>query len=128
MKKTILPIHRYAIAFLRFFIFTVVCCNLSLISKAQCFASSTVSAHAATNDNSTGSLDFNNVNNSMSTDNATASAAALVALFNGSSHYLKVTDFRFSIPSYASICGVVVSIEKKAGGLALGAWIRDNEV
>jgi hypothetical protein len=80
------------------------------------------------NDASTGAVDFSNETNSFTSDNQRASATALLALFNGTTHYLKVTGFGFSIPSYASICGVVVEIEKRAGGLALGAWIRDDNI
>ncbi len=43
------------------------------------------------------------------------------------SHYLKVTNFGFSIPSGATINGITVSVERKAAGLA-GGGAKDNAV
>ncbi len=128
MRKTILPAPLWTYTSFRMILFTCVFSMISLLSEAQCFASSTVSGSSAVNDAGTGTLDFNNLGNSFSSDNNRASATALVALFNGSTHYLKVTGFGFSIPSYASICGIGVEIEKRAGGLAIGAWVRDNDI
>jgi len=128
MRKTILPGLLWANIPFRIIIFTCIFSLISLLSEGQCFASATVSGSSAVNDASTGTLDFNNEANSIGSDNNRASATALVALFNGTTHYLKVTGFGFTIPSYASICGVKVEIEKRAGGLAIGAWIRDNDI
>ena len=128
MKETILTHHLSAMAGIRSVIFICLFGLSTFQSKAQCFASSTVSGATAVNDNSIGTLDFNNEGNSFSSDNQRASATALVALFSGGTHYLKVTGFGFNIPSYASICGVRVEIEKRAGGLAIGAWVHDNDI
>lgn len=100
----------------------------SHLLKAQCYATSTVNGSTAFNDNTIGTLGFSNVNNAIISDNTSATATAIVSLFTGSSNYLKVTGFGFNVPSYSSICGVVVEIEKKATGIVVFAWIRDNEV
>lgn len=95
---------------------------------AQCFPTAAASGGTAVNDASVGTLAFQDAGLSLSSDNDFAHATALVALFDGSSNYLKVTGFNFSIPSYASICGITVEIDKRATGIILGAWIRDNEI
>jgi hypothetical protein len=128
MKETILPHHPFSMASSRAAILFFLCSIITVQSKGQCFASSTISGTTAVNDNSIGTLAFNNEGNSFSSDNQRASATALVALFTGGTHYLKVTGFGFNIPSYASICGVRVEIEKRAGGLSIGAWVRDNDI
>lgn len=97
-------------------------------SVAQCFASSSLEGTTTSNDNSVGSLNFTNTPDAIGSDDNRATSTAVVALFTGNSHYIKVTGFGFTIPSYASICGIKVDIEKRAQGIVIGAWIRDNEV
>jgi hypothetical protein len=128
MKETILPPRQLAIASIRAVIFTCFLCVVTPQSKAQCFASSTVSGTTAVNDASIGSLAFNNTNNAFTSDNNRANATALAVLFSGSTNYLKVTGFGFSIPSYASICGIEIQVEKRATGLNILSWVRDNDI
>lgn len=129
MRKAILSLPIWATVHFRALLLLLLLCSaFNYSSRAQCFATSTLNGTAAVNDASIGSVDFDNEGNSLASDDNTASASALIALFTGNTNYLKVTGFGFNIPSYASICGVVVEIEKRAGGLAIGAWIRDNDI
>lgn len=100
----------------------------SVASVAQCFATTPLEGSITTNDNTVGSLIFNNTSDAIGSDNNRATSTAIVNLFTGSSQYLKITGFGFSVPSYASICGIKVDIEKRAQGVNIFAWIRDNEV
>jgi hypothetical protein len=128
MKQTILSHHFFTRAGIRFVFFTCLFGISTPALKAQCFASSTVSGTTAVNDASIGSVDFDDEAFCLASDDNRARATAVAVLFNGSTNYLKVTGFGFNIPSYASICGVRVEIEKRATGLAVGAWVRDNDV
>ena len=96
---------------------------------AQCFSTSFNNGSSFSTDNSSGgTYDFSIPTNSQVSDNSRATASSLVGIFSADTYYLKVTGFNFSIPSYASICGITVEVENRAMGLLLTAAIRDNEV
>jgi hypothetical protein len=61
-------------------------------------------------------------------DNSRASAASIISVLSGDTYYLRVTGFNFTIPSYASVCGITVEMESRATGLILTAAVRDNQV
>lgn len=95
-------------------------------AKAQCIASGPNSPGSAISDGS-GNYSFNNPSNCFSSDNSRASAQSL--LFSGVTDSLKVTDFGFSIPTAATICGIEVNIEKSSSIFILNtAYVTDNSV
>jgi hypothetical protein len=49
-------------------------------------------------------------------------------LGSGKTNYLKATGFGFTIPASAIICGVSVSVKKRAVGINLLNWISDEAV
>lgn len=105
--------------------FLLLCCYSS---KEQCYSSSWQNATTFATDNSIGVYNFSSPSNAQTSNNSRASAASLISLLSGDTYYLKATGFNFSIPSYASICGVSVEVECRGTGLILTAAIRDNSV
>lgn len=97
-------------------------------AKAQCFSTAWRNATTFTTDNSVGVYDFFSPGNAQTSNNTRASASSLISILSGDTYYLKATGFGFTVPSYASICGITVEIECRATGLLLTAAIRDNEV
>ncbi|OQP60994.1 hypothetical protein A3860_04525 [Niastella vici] len=94
--------------------------------KAQCIASGPNSPGAAVSD-ATGDYSFTNPSNCFSSDNSRATAQSL--LFSGETDTLKATDFGFSIPTAATICGIEVNIEKSSSIFILNtAYVTDNSV
>jgi hypothetical protein len=86
--------------------------------QAQCAASGPLSPGSAASVSYGGSdFNFNNATNVFSSDNSRATSTGLVSLFNGETDYLQATNFGFSIPSAAIICGIVVEAEKSATGI-----------
>ena len=63
-------------------------------------------------DATVGSVTWSNPNNSQASDNAYASLSIDAA----TSHYLKATNFGFSIPDGATIDGILVEIERHMAG------------
>lgn len=74
------------------------------------------------NDASYGTTAWTSPSNAASSNNSYASV--LLSSFN-SSQYLKATNFGFSIPSGATIDGIVVEVELKASSVG---YIRDSSV
>lgn len=85
-------------------------------------SSGPLSPSTVVDDSSVGTITWTNPGNSTSSDNARAIATLDDLQI---SHYLKVTNFGFSIPSNASIKGVTVEIEKSA---QTASRIKDSEV
>ena len=110
-----------------YFVFATLAIFINFNARSQCVATVSQSPTLFENDASVGSLSFNNPSFAGSPDANKASATALVVLFSGNSHYLKLTGFNFNISPLASICGVMVEMENNASGVGIG-WIRDNEV
>lgn len=70
-----------------------------------------------------GSNVWSNPSNAAASDNAYA--IYTLSAGNRPSHYLKATNFGFSIPSGATIDGIIVEIEKSTGG---SGTVTDDEV
>lgn len=103
--------------------------SLPRIAAGQCTASSSLSGSSFVNNTGVGSFAWGSPENAASSNNVRASAGILLGVFSSAnSNYLIATGFGFSIPSYASVCGVEVMVEKSAGGLGLGSSIIDNAV
>ncbi len=75
-------------------------------------ASETQSGGTFVDDASVGTIVWSNPGNAAASDDSRADAALTVA--NNTSHYLKATNFGFSIPSGMTIIGIEVKIEKSA--------------
>jgi hypothetical protein len=97
-------------------------------AKAQCFSTAWQNAAAFTTDNSIGIYDFSSPGNAQTSNNSRSSASSIISILSGDTYYLKATGLGFTVPSYASVCGVSVEIECRATGLLLTAAIGDNEV
>ena len=128
MKTSIHLFRQCYFAFCIFILITV-SCFVSLQAPAQCTASPTRSPGTAVNDNTIGAVDFLNPTRVFTVNDSRAEADALAVLFSGTTHYLKATNFGFTIDPLASICGITVEIKKRDGGfLSIGTGIRDQEV
>lgn len=87
-------------------------------TTAQCSSAGPRNATSSASVSFSGSnFGFTNVLNIFSSDNNRASSTGLAALFSGQTEYLRASNFGFSIPSTAIICGVVVEAEKSATGI-----------
>lgn len=77
---------------------------------------------AAANDTSAGTRAWETPGNVFGSDNAYAQASApsVTAL----TYYLKATGFGFTVPSGATINGIVVEIERRASGTVKDASVR----
>lgn len=75
-------------------------------------------------DSSVGTVAWSNPSNGASSNNSYATAAFGT---NGTSHYLKATNFGFAIPSTATIDGILVGIERSRTGIG-GGSIKDSAV
>ena len=98
------------------------------ILQAQCLNTGYNNATNFITDNTIGIYNFSSPGNAQTSDNSRAVATSLIAILSGDTYYLKATGFNFSIPSYASICGITVQIEHRATGLLFTAAVRDKEV
>ena len=101
----------------------------SFKGDAQCFTSTYRTGGTFATENP-GSLnfDFTNLSNVSTSNDSYTTAGSLITLLVGNTYYLRATNFGFSFPAYASICGVRVQIEKRANGLGLWGEITDNQV
>jgi hypothetical protein len=79
-----------------------------------------------------GDLSINNTDNSFVSDNNYATATTLVSFFNGQTSNLQSTDFGFSIPATAIICGIQAELEKSATNIGfvslLESYVTDLNV
>lgn len=69
-----------------------------------------------------GSLIWNNPNNAKTSNNVYTTAVG--GRYGGISHYLKATNFGFSIPGDATINGIKVQYERKATGTLSDIYVR----
>ncbi len=76
-------------------------------------------------DGTVGTVAWSNPDNAKTSNNTRATA---LLASNVISHYLKATNFSFSIPEGATIDGIVVEIERQQGGGDFVALIEDQEV
>jgi hypothetical protein len=80
-------------------------------SKAEAVSSGPNSTSTVADDSSVGTVSWSNPARAISSNNSYATA---VLNDNVISHYIKATNFGFSIPSGATINGITVEVEKKA--------------
>lgn len=99
-------------------------------AQAQCIAVGPNSPGTSASVSFTGSdFDFNNPANCLISDNNRATATPTVFLLSGQTEYLQATNFGFSIPTAATICGIEVNIERSATNLLLNfTSVTDNNV
>jgi len=103
--------------------------SLPCIASAQCTASATLSGATFANNTGAGSFAWSSPENAASSNNVRASAGILLGVWSSAnSNYLVATGFGFSIPSYASVCGIQLMVEKNASGLGVGSSVIDNAV
>jgi hypothetical protein len=101
------------------------------ITQAQCIASGPMSPAASASVPYAGSnYSFSNPSNVLVDDNNRATASSFIGLLGGQTQYLQASDFGFSIPTAATICGIEVTVEKSATNvnLLLGSWVKDLNV
>jgi hypothetical protein len=101
---------------------------------AQCTSSGAHSTGTVSNVPFSGSdFAFHDLGYATASDNNRATASGLASILTGHTDYLQATNFNFSIPPEAIICGIEVRIEKSAWGigsvLGIGlASVRDHRV
>ena len=84
----------------------------------QCINSSILGGGTFADDNTITGATFSNPGNGSADDGSLAIASATLTLFGSrKTHYLKATNFGFAIPTSATICGISVSIKKRATGI-----------
>lgn len=79
-----------------------------LVISAAASPSVVTEGDTAADDSAVGTITWASPSNALASDNAYATAAV------GTSHYLKVTGFGFSVPATATITGVEVKVERSA--------------
>lgn len=99
-------------------------------AQAQCIAVGPNSPGTSASVSFAGSdFDFNNPANCLISDNNRATATPTIFLLSGQTEYLQATNFGFSIPTAATICGIEVNIERSATNLLLNfTSVTDNNV
>lgn len=107
---------------------TAVCLLICINSSAQCNSTGALNANTFTNDASSGSFGFINPAFAKLSDNNRASAVAILTLLSGSTNMLNATNFSFNVPTYTSICGIKVEIQKRAQDISILAWVTDKTV
>lgn len=77
-----------------------------------------------------GGVAWTNPPNATYTDDIrTAGTCTVTPAGSAATHYLYARDFKFNVPPNATVCGIVVDIERRAeGGAAGGAVIKDMAV
>lgn len=101
--------------------------NASLF--AQCISQGANGGSTFTNNTGTGTVAWSNTGNAALSDDNTASAGKLLALFSSAkTNYLVVENIGFSIPPTATICGIQVQVERRAGGIAIGSSVTDHHI
>ena len=120
-----IPVYALKKIFPLFFIQLLVVKN----GLSQCTTVSEYEGTTFVTDNSSGLVNFTNPNNAKVADNNRAVASVLLsALGTSSTFYLKATNFGFSIPAIAQICGVTIDVRKRGTGINIFNHIRDNTV
>ncbi len=80
------------------------------------------------NDTGVGTKPWANPGNSTSSDNIYSTITTLTIGFPITTNYLKVTNFGFSIPSGATIDGIVVEFERKSSFLTGSFYYKDSTI
>ena len=96
-------------------------------THAQCTASGPRNPGTAKDSSYPGSdFAFSSPNNTFTSNGSYSSAGSIASLISGQTDYLKVTNFGFTIPTSATICGIQVDVEKSAAALLGLGSITDN--
>lgn len=99
------------------------------VVKAQCVATATLSGTQFSNNTSIGLFAWVNPAYAISSNTQRAAAGYTLGAFSSAnSNYLFASGFGFSIPSFATVCGIRVTIEKRVTGLGVGSSVVDNAV
>lgn len=100
-----------------------------MVSFGQCIFLGPNSSSNIGNNTTTGSINWSGLSNVASDNNSYASCGTLLGILSTiNTHFLNTSDFGFSIPSTATVCGIEVIVEKHASGLIIGSSIKDNNV
>jgi hypothetical protein len=81
------------------------------------------SPDSAVDDSGIGTIAWSTPGNVLASDNSYAQAN--ITASGGTTHYVKATDFDFTIPSGATIDGIIVEVERRAG---VASAIEDEAV
>lgn len=102
----------------------------TLYANSQCSVTALTNPAGYSNNTSVGSFAWSNLSNVQLNDNNYATAGQSVGILSSvNSNYLIASNFGFSIPSSATICGIIVEVERNASGLiGIGASITDNSL
>lgn len=94
-----------------------ICCLVftSFDVVGQCSISAPASPQAFGTNTSSGVVGWSNLSGTDVSDNSYAQVSALV--LGDDSYWLLATDFNFGLPATTAICGVEVSMEKRASGI-----------
>lgn len=112
-----------------FVLFLFISSILSVRSAAQCSVTSIKSGSTFSNNTSVGSFAWSAIGNVILSDNGRASnGISLGILAVQNTNYITVQNFGFTIPAGAAICGIEVTIERRATGILIGSSIRDNSI
>jgi hypothetical protein len=102
---------------------------MHIFLNGQCVNTSSLSGSSFTNDNSISGIAFSSLTNVGADDASSATASITLSLLgSGKTNYLKATGFGFAIPASATICGISVSIKKRATGINILNSISDEAV
>lgn len=91
---------------------------------AQCLTSGPNSPSTVSNGTGIGNIAWGGLTSAQTSDNLYATATALA--IGDKTNYLRFTNFGFSIPTTATICGVLVQIEKKSSGIILERIVDES--
>lgn len=99
-------------------------------SAGQCGVLASLTGSSFSNNNSIGgSNSWSSASNVGLSDNNYADNRVLLgALGTATTNYFVVKNFGFSLPSSASICGIEVTIERRATGISILHTVKDNSI
>ena len=107
----------------------VLCCAASLPAYTQTTTTSFQTGQTVGTKLLSGTYTWTSTGNLVASDNARARASITLGVFaSANSDYVVVKNFGFTLPSYVSITGIEVEIEKRATGIGVGSAVRDNIV
>lgn len=96
---------------------------------SQCVGSGLTSGKTFANNTSYGTLAFSSPSNAKNNDGSYATATATAVLISlQNTNYLTATNFGFTLPATALVCGIEASVVKKASGLNIVTYVSDNSV
>ncbi len=110
-------------------LFSLVFCLNSFSSYSQCIFKGPLNSLSVSNNSAIGSLSWSGLSNADSSDNNYTSSGSFVGILGSTqTNYINATNYGFSIPATATVCGISVTMERNASGLLVGSSIKDNNV